>query len=430
MRKFSGVNRGSQILSKYKYVQINLRNDILTFKDIYVLRVMEFTMYDYLNIKVVLSKKIRQIIKTLNKVRLWQSLLAGLLVLLLLYPYPGATQENPSKKTLQVATKVIPPFVFQDKDKLSGFSIDLWRSIANEIGADFKFTVYPTVPDVLNQVEQNKVDLGIAAISITAERQKKFDFSLPMFAGGLQIMVRSSESKNNIFPNLVQMFFSPTLLQLVAIALVLIVIAAHIIWLFERHHQEAMISKSYFPGILKASWWAAATLATQADEMPKGPLGRMIAIIWMFIGVIFVAYFTATVTTAMTVQQLQGDIRGIEDLPGRVVVTTAGSTASEFLRQQKIKAVEVSGIENAYDTLLKNQADALVFDSPVLLYYTANEGKNKVEIVGSIFQEENYGIVLPNNSPYRREINSALLTLKENGIYKTLYEKWFDVKKS
>lgn len=408
----------------------------MTFKYSYVLKVIE-RLFDslgvyvpyYLTMKVVLSNKFHQIIKILNKVSFWH-LLAGLLVvLLLIYPYSGATQENPSKKTLQVATKVIPPFVFQDKNKLSGFSIDLWRSIANEMGASFKYIVYPTVPDILNQVEQNKVDLGIAAISITAERQKKFDFSLPMFAGGLQIMVRSSEGKNNIFPSILQTFLSPTLLQVVGIALALILIAAHIIWLFERHHQEGIISKSYFPGIFKACWWAAATLATQADEMPKGPLGRMIAIIWMFIGVIFVAYFTATVTTSMTVQQLQGDVRGIEDLPGHVVVTTAGSTASEFLRQQRIKAVEVTSIEKAYETLLKNQADALVFDSPALLYYTANEGKGKVEIVGSIFQEENYGIVLPNNSPYRRQINSALLTLKENGIYKTLYEKWFDVKK-
>lgn len=381
--------------------------------------------------KIALRNELCKFIKILTRVRFWQSLLAGaVVVLLIIYPYRGATSETPAKKTLQVATRIIPPFVFEDKGKLSGFSIDLWRSIANEMGASSKFIVYPTVSDILNQVEKNKVDLGIAAISITAERQKKFDFSLPMFAGGLQIMVRSYEGKNNIFPNLLQTFFSPTLLQLVGIALALIVIAAHIIWLFERHHQEAMISKSYFPGIFKASWWAAATLATQADEMPKGPLGRMIAIIWMFIGVIFVAYFTATVTTAMTVQQLQGDIRGIEDLPGRVVVTTAGSTASEFLREQKIKAVEVDSIEKAYEILLKSQADALVFDSPVLLYYAASEGKGKVEIVGTIFHEENYGIVLPTYSPYRRQINSALLTLKENGIYRTLYEKWFDIKKS
>ncbi len=64
-----------------------------------------------------------------------------------------------------------------------------------------------------------------------------------------------------------------------------------------------------------------------------------------------------------------------------------------------------------------------------LLYYAANAGKGKVEVVGSMFHEENYGIVLPNNSPYRKRINSALLTLKEKGIYQDLYDKWFNSKK-
>jgi hypothetical protein len=41
---------------------------------------------------------------------------------------------------------------------------------------------------------------------------------------------------------------------------------------------------------------AAATLSTQADEMPKSPWGRVVALIWMFTSVVFVAYFTAAVT--------------------------------------------------------------------------------------------------------------------------------------
>ncbi len=212
--------------------------------------------------------------------------------------------------------------------------------------------------------------------------------------------------------------------------MLLVVVAAHVIWLSERNHKEGIIDKSYFPGIFKACWWAAATLATQADEMPKGVLGRVIAIIWMFIGVLFVAYFTAAATTSLTVQQLQGDIRSVSDLPGKVVATTAGSTAAKYLHERKISVLEVSKIEQAYDALQTKKADAVVFDAPVLLFYAANEGKGKVEVVGSVFREENYGIVLPNNSPYRKQINSALLSLKEDGTYQSLYDKWFDAKKS
>jgi polar amino acid transport system substrate-binding protein len=164
--------------------------------------------------------------------------------------------------------------------------------------------------------------------------------------------------------------------------------------------------------------------------MPKGAIGRILAIIWMFIAIIFVAYFTASATTELTVQQLQGDIRSIDDLPGKVVATTSGSTAAKYLRENKIAVSEFPKIEQAYDALLTKKVAAIVFDAPVLLFYAANEGKGKVEVVGSIFREENYGIVIPNGSPYRKKINTALLSLRENGTYQALYEKWFDTNKS
>ncbi|MEH1790847.1 MAG: transporter substrate-binding domain-containing protein [Nostoc sp.] len=142
------------------------------------------------------------------------------------------------------------------------------------------------------------------------------------------------------------------------------------------------------------------------------------------------AYFTASATTSLTLQQLQGDIRSVDDLPGKVVATTAGSTAATYLREHHISILEVPKIEQAYDALQTKKADAVVFDAPVLLFYAANEGKGKVQLVGSILREESYGIILPNNSPYRKPINQALLSLKENGTYQSLYDKWFDAQKS
>ncbi|RCJ38132.1 ABC transporter substrate-binding protein [Nostoc punctiforme NIES-2108] len=356
-------------------------------------------------------------------------LIGGILALLLMSS-PGMAQKPQLQQPLLVATRVIPPFVLSNKSELSGFSIDLWRNITNQIGVESKFIEYSSVPQLLSAIKESKANLGISAISITAEREQNFDFSLPIFSGGLQIMVRNPESNSSAFPNILQLFFSTSLLQVIGVALVLIVVAAHIIWLSERHHQDGMIPKSYFPGIFKACWWAAATLATQADEMPKGVMGRLVGIVWMFIGVLFAAYFTASATTSLTVQQLQGDIRSIDDLPGKVVATTAGSTAATYLREHKISVLEVTKIEQAYNALQTKKADAVVFDAPVLLFYAANEGKGKVQIVGSILREESYGIILPNNSPYRKPINQALLSLKENGTYQSLYDKWFDAEKS
>ncbi|MBC1236332.1 transporter substrate-binding domain-containing protein [Nostoc sp. 2RC] len=359
--------------------------------------------------------------------------LVGTTLALLLIASPGFTQQPQSQQPLVVATRVIPPFVIQDKedkDRLSGFSIDLWRSIAKEMDVESKFVQYPTVSELLAAIQENKAKLGIAAISITAERQQYFDFSLPIFAGGLQILVRNPENENSSAPNILQLFFSASLLQVIGIALVLIAVAAHIIWLSERNHKEGLVPHSYFPGIFKACWWAAATLATQADEMPKGVVGRLVGIVWMFIGVLFAAYFTASATTSLTVQQLQGDIKSIDDLPGKIVATTAGSTAAAYLREHHISVLQVPKIEEAYKALMTKKVDAVVFDAPVLLFYAANEGKGRVQVVGSVLREESYGIVLPNNSPYRKPINKALLNLRENGTYQSLYDKWFEGKES
>ncbi len=349
--------------------------------------------------------------------------LAGILLLLLAIGTVGAQQ--PQEK-VRVATRLVKPFVFEEKGKLVGFSIDLWQHIGSQISVQSEFLVKPTVADLITVVQSHEADLGIAAVSITAEREKKLDFSFPMFDAGLQILVLSQGSNGGIVSNIVSGVFSSAFLPLLGLILVLILIPAHIVWFLERRHNAGIIpTPSYFPGIFKAAFWSAATLATQAEEMPKSAWGRIVAVIWMFASVVFVAYFTATVTSSLTVQQLRGDIKGPEDLPGKRVASITGSTSAEYLRQQNIQVMEFKQIEDAYQALLQVQADAVVYDAPVLLYYAAREGKGKVQVVGSIFRKESYGIVFPPNSPYRKRINEALLTMRENGTYQELYKKWF-----
>jgi polar amino acid transport system substrate-binding protein len=311
-----------------------------------------------------------------------------------------------------------------EQDKLTGFSVDLWQKITKHLDKKSTLVVYPSLSTMLRAVKQRKADVAIAAISITAEREEKFDFSYPMFASGLKILVRNSKSSGFV-PNILRDLFSPALMQIIGLAFVMVMIAAHLIWVLERRHPNSSISERYFPGIFEAVWWSASTLATQAEEMPRGALGRVLAVFWMFIAVLFVAYFTATVTAGMTVQTLQGDIKGIEDLKGRVTATIANSTAAEFLQSRGLKTLEVDQIDAAYAALLNKNVDAVLFDAPVLLYYAAHEGQGKVSLVGETLRDENYGILLPMNSPNRKPINEALLSIKENGTYQSLYNKWF-----
>ncbi len=343
-------------------------------------------------------------------------------------PVPLPTPVVISGKTLKLATRLVPPFVTEENGELGGFSIELWKNIAQELDIKSEFKKTGTVTELLNTVKSKRVDAGIAAISVTSQREQDFDFSQPIFDSGLQILVRNQGHHSSI-GRLIDSLFTPALFQLLGIMLLIILIPAHIVWLVERHHKGGFLeNSSYFPGIFKACWWAAGTLATQAEEMPKSPWGRVMAVVWMFISVVFIAYFTATVTTSLTVEQLQSNIKGPQDLPGKRVATIAGSTSANYLRQQNIEAKEFKQIDAAYTALNDNELDAVVFDAPILLYYAAHDGKGKVQVVGNIFRKESYAIALPNGSPYRKPINNALLSLQENGKYQEIYDKWFSNK--
>ena len=149
------------------------------------------------------------------------------------------------------------------------------------------------------------------------------------------------------------------------------------------------------------------------------------AVVWMFISVVFIAYFTATVTTSLTVDRLQSNIKGPQDLAGKRVATIVGSTSANYLTHQKLDAKEYKLIDETFAALNNSEVDAVVFDAPILLYYAAHNGKGKVQVVGSIFRKESYAIALPTGSPYRKPINNALLSLQEQGTYQEIYDKWF-----
>ena len=347
-----------------------------------------------------------------------------LLPLVIALQVPGRAQ--PRSAPLRVATRAVRPFVFEENGQLTGFSVELWQEISARLNVTSEFVVKPTVQELLDSVKAKETALGIAAVSITADREKELDLSQPMFDAGLQILTPIKESRAGLVATIVAGVLSSSALPVLGIVLLIIVVIAHLVWIFERHNQAGLIThRSYYPGILEACWWAASTLATQADQMPRNALARLVAVVWMFASVVFIAYFTASVTSSLTLQQLRGDINGPEDLPGKRVASVRGSTSEEYLRPRHVDVKAFSRVEDTFDALLQGQADAVVYDAPILLYYASHEGSGKVQPVGSIFRKEYYGIVFPADSPYRRKVNEALLQAKEDGTYDRLYRKWF-----
>ena len=328
---------------------------------------------------------------------------------------------------LKVAMRILPPFVLRKDEQLTGFSYDLWSALAKATGADSDITVVDTLPNLLGAVKEGKADLAIAAISITSKRELEYDFSQPIFDSGLLVLVRSESPGGLSGMALLRLLTSGPVLNMLGALALLILIPAHLVWYFERRHHSAFLSESYFPGIFQAIWWATGAAGGQQHDHPRSVIGRVISALCVFVSVVFVAYFTAAVTSAMTVEQLKGDISGPQDLPGKKVGGVAASTSSSVAKQLGARVTDYPQIADALDALVKRQVNAVVYDAPILLYYAAHEGQGKVEAAGDVFHREGYGILFPPGSPLRKPINEALLRLREDGSYDAIYKKWFAV---
>jgi polar amino acid transport system substrate-binding protein len=325
---------------------------------------------------------------------------------------------------LSVYTKPLTPFVMGRDDQLAGFSIELWAEVARRLNLPFRWIEMDTVAEILEAVQTGQGEVAIAGISMTAEREAKLDFTHPFFNAGLQIMTRAGADVS--FNAVLALILSPALLQILFVGLVIMVVMAHIIWLVERKFHPDM-PMEYLPGLWEAIWWSLGTIASAdyAGTKTRVVWRRLLAMFWTVLSIILIAQFTASVTSLLTVQQLTGSIKGVSDLPGKSIATVENTTASRYLDDSGLFYTGVTTIEDAYKLLEEGKVEAVVYDAPVLLYHALTKGRGRTEVVGRIFQQEQYGIALPTGSPLREPINEVLLTIQKDGTYDALYTKWF-----
>jgi len=337
--------------------------------------------------------------------------------------------DAPVGGTLSVAARALPPFVIYENASYSGFEVELIKLLAADLGMEAEIYAVDTVAKQIDDIQRGVADVGLGGTAVTAHREQDIDFSVPVLDSGLSILT-TAESSRNIGDRIATFFTAiassdlPWLLGVFALA---VLIAAHLIWLLERRHNPDF-AVPYRKGIWDSFYWSVVTMSTvgYGDKVARGNRGRVLALLWIALGTLVFASFTAAIASSLAVNELRSEISGPADLSGRRVATVKHSAGETYLPSIGIGPVVVDEIDAAYELLSEGDVEAVVFDAPVLHYYASHRGGGDFVTVGSDFRRVRYGLMIDeNNAELRERLNLALLDLMESGIYARLHDGWF-----
>jgi len=331
---------------------------------------------------------------------------------------PSFAQQDP----LNFATVERPPFATQMDGTPSGFSLELMRMIGAKLDREVTFQFYDSFADMLSAVQDGQHDGAVANISITAERERMFDFTQPIFESGIGVLLAEGDDKLHIL----QALFTREILFAIIVALGLLFGSGMLMWVFERRAQpyfDRPAGDAMFPSF----WWALNLVVNGGFEerMPRSRFGRMFAVVLVVTSLFAVSIFVATITAALTVDALQDDVGSINDLEGQRVATVSGSTSAAFLDSRELGYSGYNSPADIFERLENGQVDAVVFDAPILSYYSYTTKDVETRLLPRIYRPENYGIVLPAGSQLAEPIDQTLLRLREDGTYAELVSSWF-----
>jgi polar amino acid transport system substrate-binding protein len=353
----------------------------------------------------------------------WTQALGVSLAIVLAHGAGQAESVNPPipDKELIIATKEAPPFAMKQKDGTwHGISIDLWRRIADRLQLRYRFSEQATVQNLIDGTVEGSFDAAIAALTVTAARERAVDFTQPYYSTGLGVAVSMSESRwRSVSRALFSFGFFQAVLALLGIAMGV----GFVIWLLERRRTEHFSGGA--KGLGTGFWWSAIAM-TQAGAAQNAPAtlpGRVVAIGWMIASVIAIAVFTAGITSTLTRRELQGVVHNVNDLRSVRVGALAGSSTVDYLDRQRISHRSFSGVPDGLTALQTGDIDAFVYDKPLLTWIVLHDFSTTLRMLDIVLDTQNYAIALPKRSPLRAILNVPLLEETESDWWQqTLFQ--------
>lgn len=328
--------------------------------------------------------------------------------------------------TLIVGYTNAPPFIINENDRLEGISIWLWEQCAKELKLKYELRKM-TFSEMLDSVKTGGIDISINPLTITSERLSNINFTHAFYASQ-SIVTRQHLSPFTRLKNFLKSFFSLSFLSGFLALVFLVGTFGFLEWYFERKVNPQHF-RTGWKGIWDGLWWSVVTMTTvgYGDKTPQSRGGKIVALVWMFSGLLFISGLTASIASTLTVDRLASDLTNLADFKNRPIGTIKYTSSETHLRQLFFKNIQTfPSVSAGLDALYHHKIEAFIYDEPIVRYSLKKEEKyQELVVLPEKFRMEFYAFGLPKkHHELSNLISHKLLELTERGTWQEVLNEY------
>ncbi|KAH6793301.1 hypothetical protein C2S52_003778 [Perilla frutescens var. hirtella] len=368
--------------------------------------------------------------------------------------WPGGVSATPPKgweipvsgKKLKVAVPAeagFPEFVKVERDpetnatKFSGYYIDLFEAIISALPYAVRYEFVPfdtanssmsrTYDDLCRQVFNETFDAAVGDITVTANRSKYVDFSLPIEDGGVT-RTQKIEYDN---PNDQWFFLKPLEKELWLTAIALFVFTGVSLWILEHRINDAFRGPpAEHAGLI--FYIPFVSLVLTNGERIVSNLGRIVIVVFLFVVLILNSTYTANLSATLTTWKLQKADTDVTVLikNGDYVGCREGSFIVSYLKRLGFDEKKIMTYKHPeqFDEALSNGSTnggiTAFFSCVPYTNLFLNKFCNRYMNVGSPYLTEGYAFAFPKGSLLVADVSRAIIELTDNGRISEIKDRW------
>ncbi|XP_021768155.1 glutamate receptor 2.1-like [Chenopodium quinoa] len=369
--------------------------------------------------------------------------------------WPGDTFSVPkgwgipaSDKKLRIGVPVkdgFTEFVKVQKDpdsdttKVTGYCIDVFDAVMAKLPYyvsyeyvpfwQMKETASSSYNDLTYQVYLGDYDAVVGDVTIVANRSLYIDYTLPFTESGVTMVVPVKENHTKR----TWLFMKPLTWDLWVMTCCFFVLIAFIIWVLEhRVNEEFRGPPLHQAGT--ALYHSFSTMVFAHSENILSNPARFVMVVWIFVVLILTQSYTASLTSMLTVQQLQPAVKSINELIKYrdSVAYQQGSFVEGLLKQLGFKEAQLKPYKKCdeLDDLLskgsKNGGVSAVFDEVPYMRLFLAQHCQKYSMVQPSYKTGGFGFVFPKESPLVPDVSRAILSVTEGEKMVEIEKEWFN----